>query len=74
MQCVFSRMLRSNHFSFYFRILTLKFVEIPAATHGYHLVKKVCSPISLIAHKAHGHIGISTLTTIYTHAKFDSGL
>jgi hypothetical protein len=27
-------MLGNNHFSFYFQILSIKFVEIPAATHG----------------------------------------
>jgi hypothetical protein len=35
MQCIVcSRMLWSNHFSFYFQILSLKFVELPVATRG----------------------------------------
>jgi hypothetical protein len=35
MQCVVcNRMLRSNHFSFYFQILSLKCVEIPSAARG----------------------------------------
>jgi hypothetical protein len=31
-------MLRFNHFSFYFKVLSSKFIQIPTATRGYQLV------------------------------------